>query len=186
MHILKYSHVRLGTRTICMNQSGGSNYALIITRRTRNAPSTWKLWNVAPYGICRLSANYSDFWCMACYRRDIFFTSATSFLLPSSFLPSFLLFYLTSSCHPHTQLPDTDPRWVSCIGEGEKGENQSRHERGERENEKRSTRVINFHEGRVALRTVFVPQENYRLSADSSESSTCFKLPVRPYVAPLA
>lgn len=125
----------------------------------------------------------------ACYRQDIFFTSTTSFLLPSFFLPSFLpssflppsflpSLYLTSSrsCHPHTQLPNVD-EWVSCIGGGEKGENQARHERGERENEKRSTRVINFHEGRVALRAVFVPQENYRLSADSSESSTCFKLP---------
>lgn len=136
------------------------------------------------YRICLLSRNDSDFSRTPRFvnRRAIFFfgfgypPSFPSFLFASFFPPSFLSPAYTA-CR----------RWVSCIGEGEKGEQGTRlprHERGERENEKRSTRVINFHEGRVAraLRAVFVPQENYRLSADSSESSTCFKLPVRRVV----
>ena len=126
---------------------GRSNYARIITRRTRNAPSTWKLWNVTPYRIHRETTLISG----AIYRQDIFLLRRLPSFLPSLlpyFLPSFLPFFLSALVtrihyFQHQQ-------WVSCIGEGEKGESQSRHERGERENEKRSTRVINFHEGRVA------------------------------------
>ena len=125
-----------------MHQLGQSNYAPIITRRTRNAPSTWKLWNVMPYRINRETTLISG----AVYRQDIFFTSTISFL--PSFLPSFLASFLSALVtRIHYFL---HRRWASCIGEGEKGESQSRHERSERENEKRSTRVINFHEGRIA------------------------------------
>jgi len=67
-----------------MHQLGQSNYAPIITRRTRNAPSTWKLWNVMPYRINRETTLISG----AVYRQDIFFTSTISFL--PSFLPSLL------------------------------------------------------------------------------------------------
>jgi len=81
---LKSAHIRMYGRMYNICTSWESNYAPIITRRTRNAPSTWKLWNVMPYRINRETTLISG----AVYRQDIFFTSTISFL--PSFLPSLL------------------------------------------------------------------------------------------------